>query len=84
MADVPSHDIPAAELDAGVDAFVLFADAGLCKSRGEARRLIQQGGGYVNGEKITAFDQKISDADLDDGQVLLRAGKKKYCAVRPV
>ncbi len=84
MDNVPSFEIPAADLAAGVDAFALFADAGLTKSRGEARRLIDQGGAYVNGEAVAAFDQKITAADVKDGAVLLRAGKKKYCAVRPV
>lgn len=83
LDNVPSFSISAATLAQGVDAFVLFADAGLTKSRGEARRLIEQGGAYVNGEVVAAFDRKITDADLRDGAVLLRAGKKKYCAVRP-
>lgn len=84
LAEVPSFDVPRAALEAGIEAFVLFADAGLAKSRGEARRLIQQGGAYVNNEPVTAFDRRITAADLRDGAVLLRAGKKKYCAVRPI
>jgi tyrosyl-tRNA synthetase len=84
MANVPTFEIDAATLEEGLDAFVLFADAGLCKSRGEARRLIQQGGGYVNGEKVESFDRKVTSADLDDGAILLRAGKKKYMAIKPV
>ncbi len=84
MADAPTFELPAASLAGGIDANVLFADSGLCKSRGEARRLITQGGGYVNGEKVEAFDTKITSADLDGGIVLLRAGKKKYMAVKPV
>lgn len=83
LAEVPSFEVPRAALEAGIEAFVLFADAGLAKSRGEARRLVQQGGAYVNGEAITAFDRLVTAADLRDGAVLLRAGKKKYCAVRP-
>ncbi|MDW7709144.1 MAG: tyrosine--tRNA ligase [Deferrisomatales bacterium] len=84
LAQVPSHEVPLAALEAGVEAFVLFAEVGLAKSRGEARRLIQQGGAYVNSEPLTALDRRITTADLRDGAVLLRAGKKKYCAVRPV
>jgi tyrosyl-tRNA synthetase len=53
-------------------------DAGLCKSKSDVRRLIKQGGAYINGNKITGFDQKIIDDDLHDCEVLLRAGKKKY------
>ncbi|MEW6486579.1 MAG: tyrosine--tRNA ligase [Thermodesulfobacteriota bacterium] len=84
LAEVPSFEVPRTALEAGIEAFALFADAGLAKSRGEARRLIQQGGAYVNGEAVTAFDRPVTAADLRDGAVLLRAGKKKYCAVRPV
>jgi tyrosyl-tRNA synthetase len=83
LESVPTFEIPLDRLDAGVEAFVVFADAGLAKSRGEARRLIEQGGAYVNGEPVTAIDARISSADLREGAVLLRAGKKKYCAVRP-
>lgn len=83
LATVPTFEVPAGRLAEGVEAYVLFADAGLAKSRGEARRLIEQGGGYVNGEPVTAIDRRVTAADLKDGAVLLRAGKKKYCAVRP-
>ena len=83
LSDVPSHVVPRDRLEKGIEAFVLFAEAGLAKSRGEARRLIQQGGAYVNGEPVREFNRLVSAADLRDGVVLLRAGKKKYCAVRP-
>ena len=61
-ADVSS--IPAVErrregLQDGIPAFELFHEAGLCKSRGEARRNLEQGGGYVNGEPIKTFDERI-------------------------
>jgi tyrosyl-tRNA synthetase len=56
----------------------LFVDAGLCKSKSDVRRLIKQGGAYINGNKITGFDQKIIDDDIQNHEVLLRAGKKKY------
>ena len=84
LAEVPAWEVPRERLEAGIEAFVLFADAGLAKSRGEARRLIAQGGGYVNGQVVASFDQRITAADVRDGAVLLRAGKKKHCAVRPI
>ncbi len=56
----------------------LFMDAGLCKSKSDVRRLIKQGGAYINGNKIVFFDQKVLDNDIQDNEVLLRAGKKKY------
>lgn len=83
LDNVPTFALDKARLAEGVEAYALFADAGLAKSRGEARRLIEQGGGYVNGEAVTAIDRKITLDDLKDGVILLRAGKKKYCAVKP-
>jgi tyrosyl-tRNA synthetase len=78
---VPVHSVPRGDLDAGLPAFVLFADAGLAKSRGAARRLLSQGGGYCNGQRITAFDQPIDAAQLQDGRIELRAGKKSFVHV---
>ncbi len=83
LENVPGYSVDRPLLEAGVDAYVLFADAGLAKSRGESRRLIEQGGAYVNGEQVVGIDRKITLNDIKDGAVLLRAGKKKYVAVRP-
>jgi len=80
---VPTYQIQKAELEGGLPAYVLFEKAGLCKSRGEARRLISQGGGYVNGKRLEAFDQPITlEFVYDSGALLLRAGKKRYVKVR--
>ena len=51
---------------------------GLCKSKSDARRLIKQGGAYIDGERVGAFDQLLGAADLTGNEILLRAGKKKY------
>lgn len=75
---VPVYTVQRAELKSGVPAYILFERAGLCKSRGEARRLIAQGGGYLNDQKLAAYDQIISMDDMDDAALLLRAGKKRY------
>jgi tyrosyl-tRNA synthetase len=70
------------ELEQGIPAFDLFFDAGLCATKSEARRLLSQGGGYVNNRPITSFDEKISLQDLDDqGQIRLRKGKKRHVVV---
>lgn len=75
---VPVYTVQRAELKSGVPAYILFERAGLCKSRGEARRLIAQGGGYLNDQKLAAYDQIISMDDMDDAALVLRAGKKRY------
>ena len=75
---MPCCEIEIERLREGIPAFILFADSEIVKSRGEARRLIQQGGGYVNGRRLEQFDEMITEADLEDGSLLLRAGKKNY------
>jgi tyrosyl-tRNA synthetase len=78
---VPACSIRAQELEQGIAAYILFEQCGLCKTRGEARRLLSQGGGYVNGKRIDAFDQVVGSRDLSNGSILLRAGKKKHVRV---
>ncbi|MBW2215693.1 MAG: tyrosine--tRNA ligase [Deltaproteobacteria bacterium] len=77
----PSFSIGREELEKGIPAFILFEKAGLCKTRGEARRLISQGGGYLNGEKVQAFDQAVNSGHLNHDSLLLRAGKKRYMRI---
>ena len=75
---VPSSTIEIQILKKGLPAFKLFQHAGLANSGGAARRLIEQGGAYVNGSRVTAFDQMITDGDLQQGEILLRSGKKRF------
>jgi tyrosyl-tRNA synthetase len=81
---VPTFEFELARLREGVPVFVIFTEAGLVKSRGEARRLVQQGGAYVNGRRVEQFDENVTAGDIEDGFVLLRAGKKKYMRLLPV
>ena len=74
-----SADLPTVELEMpaeGIWIVKLFADAGLCKSNGDARRLIQGGGASLNDEKVTDMNKIVTAADLKDGAVVLKAGKK--------
>ncbi|SMC41441.1 tyrosyl-tRNA synthetase [Desulfocicer vacuolatum DSM 3385] len=75
---VPGTAYDRAALDKGIAAVDIFAEVGLCKSKSDARRLLNQGGGYLNDERIAAFDQLILTSHATDGEILLRAGKKKY------
>lgn len=78
---VPTYTISAGELEEGIPAFQLFEKVSLCKTRTEARRLIAQGGGYVNGERLEIFDRVIDKSDLKNDTILLRAGKKRYLRI---
>jgi tyrosyl-tRNA synthetase len=67
----------------GVPMFKLFETAGLCSSSSEARRLIEQGGAYLNNKKVNKFDDLVTQEDFDtNGTVLLRAGKKKFHRIK--
>ncbi|MGD2125737.1 MAG: tyrosine--tRNA ligase [Desulfobacteraceae bacterium] len=80
---VPTYDVKPEELEQGIPAYLLFEKGNLCKTRGEARRLISQGGGYVNDQRIETFDQIIDSKDVRRGCIVLRAGKKRYLRVVP-
>jgi tyrosyl-tRNA synthetase len=82
--DLPTLEIPAAELQAGIVLAALAADAGLAGSRGEARRLAQGGGLRVNDTAEADANRVITSADLVGGVVKLAAGKKKIVLVKPV
>ena len=77
-SNVPSTTIAADNFSAGLDIFESFLQTGLCKSKGEARRLQAQGGVYVNDERIDNPEYCLGKTDLQDGEILLRAGKKRY------
>lgn len=76
-ADLPTYMVSEDALAEGVWVAKLFSDSELCKSNGEARRLIKQGGGYLNEERITDDQLQVTKDHLLDGKIMLRAGKKK-------
>jgi tyrosyl-tRNA synthetase len=75
---MPSSNIARQQLEEGIAVVDLLLQVGLVTSKSEARRLIQQGGCYLNEQRVTMIEAKVGIADSIDGQVLLRAGKKKY------
>jgi tyrosyl-tRNA synthetase len=79
---IPSLEKDRASLIAGIPAFELFHEGNLCSSRGEAKRLLSQGGGYVNDRQLKVFDERIGIEDADErGEIRLRKGKKKYLII---
>jgi tyrosyl-tRNA synthetase len=84
FADVPSTELSADKVR-GELAVNVAADAGLCTSRGEARRLAQSGGLYVNNRRVAGADETVTAEQLVDGRlIVLRSGKKNYHVVRVV
>ena len=75
---VPSSSYNKEEVVGKVLVIDLLTQTKLCKSKSDARRLLQQGGAYINGERIVRLDQMITIEDVVEDEILLRAGKKKY------
>jgi len=83
--NLPSIEVPDAELQDGVGVLVLFVRAGLADSNGEARRHVKGGAVKVNDKTVTDERQMVGKADLtEDGVIKLSMGKKKHILVRPV
>ena len=74
---LPTTAIPLARLEAGIVAAELFTEVGLTPSRGEAKRLIKQGGLYVNDERIEGLERLLTVRDVGPDGLILKAGKKK-------
>lgn len=82
-ADIPTHVYESGKLDEGVDLISMLVDTGLCKTRSDARRQIQQGGVSVNEEKVTDFNTVFTTKDLNaDGVLLIKKGKKGFYQVK--
>ena len=86
LADnLPSIEVPTAELEAGVGVLALFVRAGLAESNGEARRHVKGGAVKVNDKSVSDERQTLGTADVTaDGVIKLSLGKKKHILVRPV
>lgn len=80
---MPTTAIPTDNLNAGIPIMDLFHQVGLAASKSEARRLIQQGGAYINEKQYKAIDVIVDANMLEDDALLLRAGKKRYHRVVP-
>ncbi|MDE6069106.1 MAG: tyrosine--tRNA ligase, partial [Treponemataceae bacterium] len=80
--NMPTFEYSRAELDAGKGAIDMFLEAGLGATKSDVRRLILQNGAAVNGKTFSDVKRVLSASDLDgDGELVLRAGKKKFVRV---
>ena len=75
---VPHSVMDEVQLKSGVPAFKIFHLAGLAKSGSEARRLIEQGGAYLNGQRIQTADTMATEKDIKNKEIILRSGKKRF------
>lgn len=84
QSSVPTSQINTHHLKEGIPAFKLFYMVELAPSGGAARRLIEQGGAYANGNRIEKYDQLIEEKDIQNKEILLRAGKKRFHRLKVV
>jgi len=84
FADVPSKELPRDRLAGeGLSLVDALVEAGLAKSKGEARRTISQGGAYVNNRRADRVEARLGPGDLASESVMvLRCGKKNYALLR--
>ena len=78
VSAMPTSTIGRAQLHKGLPVVDLLVQTGLAESRNAARRLIEHGGAYVNDVKVADVSAVVSEANLESGAMLLRAGKKKF------
>ncbi len=79
---IPRYKVSKKDLEAGILISSTCAKAGLTKSMSEAKRLIEQGGIYINDRQVKSVDEKITISDFSGSNELrVRKGKKKYLII---
>jgi tyrosyl-tRNA synthetase len=84
FADVPSQRLPLDVLRGdGQGILEALVQAGLASTNGEARRLIKQGGAYVNNRRISDAEYRLTSNHLvGESLIVLRSGKKRYALLQ--
>ncbi len=82
-ADMPTTEIPAAELD-GMGILDLLTYVKLVPSKGEGRRLIQQNGLSINDEKVTDVNATVTSDMITDDGFIIKKGKKIFHRVKSI
>jgi tyrosyl-tRNA synthetase len=84
FADVPSRELPAERLSGeGLNVIDALVEAGLARSKSDARRAVEQGGAYVNNRRVEGIATQLGPRHLAGRSVMvLRSGKKKYALLR--
>ena len=79
---MPTANLSLSKLNDGIGVIDLFAEAGLASTKSDARRLVEQGGAFINEEKISEIKAIIGKEKLDkDKEMILRAGKKRFMRI---
>ncbi len=78
LSNMPTTEISKAQLEADMNIIALLLETKLIASNSEGRRLIKDGGIYLNNQRVATIDTLITNADFGEGHALLRKGKKVY------
>lgn len=77
--DMPTTVLSKEDMGEGEIGIIdLLMKAGLVPSRGEARRLITQGGIAVDDQKVTGIEKTFSASDFEKGHIIIKKGKKVF------
>jgi len=83
FSHVPTTDLDADRVTLGVSLLDLLVESGICKSKGDARRAVEQGAIYLNDVRVHETDYNLNRKDLlCDSVIVLRRGKKDYHLIR--
>ena len=79
MANIPTTELSKSDLvDGVVDIITLLVKSGLCPSKSEARRAVEQGGVEAAGEKISGINKCFDTNELSGEGIVIKRGKKSY------
>ncbi len=82
--DLPTVEMPCADVDAGIAVLDLLVAVSFAASKGEARRLVRGGGVKVNDVKVSDENAIAATVDVVDGVIKISAGKKRHALIKPV
>ncbi|MBQ6809798.1 MAG: tyrosine--tRNA ligase [Firmicutes bacterium] len=80
--NVPAVEMAADDFKDGINVLDLYLKAGLIPSKGEGRRLMQQGGIKIKGQSVNDFNLMITLDDFEDNKLLLQKGKKTFKQIK--
>ena len=80
--NVPAVEMAADDFKDGINVLDLYLKAGLIPSKGEGRRLMQQGGIKIKGQSVSDFNLMITLDDFEDNKLLLQKGKKTFKQIK--
>ena len=82
-ANMPTSTLTDADFENGsINVLSMLVATGLCPSRGEARRLVQQGGVMVDDVKVASIDESLARERFEGEGVIVRKGKKVFHRVK--